>query len=49
MEVVVSGILLLGDVTPEERYPFHPQFVEMKSEAPVPVQVVTAAQELPER
>ena len=49
VEVVVAGFLLLGDVSPEERYPFHPQLVEIKSEAPVPVQVVSAGQELPER
>ena len=48
LEVVVVSVLLLGDVSPEERYPFHPQIVEMKSD-PVPVQVVSAGQELPER
>ena len=49
LEVVLSVLLLLGDVSPEERYPFHPQFVEMKSDNPLPVQVVTTGQELPEK
>ena len=49
VEVVVSGLLLLGPIRPEERYPFHPQFVEMKSDNPLPVQVVTTGQELPEK
>ena len=47
--VVVSVILLLCHVSPEERYPFQPQIVDMKSNNPVPVQVVSSGHEFPDR
>ena len=50
LEVVLASLLLpAGHILAEERYPFHPQYVEILADSPVPVQVMDRDQELPEK
>ena len=47
--VLVSLLLSAGQVLARERYPFHPQYVQILPDSPLQVQVIDKDHELPEK